>query len=193
MLLFALFLGIALPAQSAVLLEGVPLESAVPRRHSLDEILEAVRVVESGGERAGGVHATGDGGRAIGPYQIHRTHWVDSRVPGRFEDCRDPQYARREVVAYWKRWCPAALEGCDAEVLARVHNGGPGGQKERGTLAFWDRVKRELEQRRRAGELLPARASLGGAPDARPRHVPASSPRPREEPRKRSRRQMKRS
>ena len=95
----------------------------------------------------GGVHATGDGGRAIGPYQVHRAHWMDARLPGRFEDCRDPQYARREVLAYWKRWCPVALESCDAEVLARVHNGGPDGARERCTRAYWGRVKGVLERR----------------------------------------------
>jgi len=191
MLSFFLFLGLVLPVQEAVSVEGVRLESAGPRRPSLDEILAAIRVVESGGERAGGVHATGDGGRAIGPFQIHRAHWVDARVQGRFEDCRDPQYARRVVVAYWKRWCPAALEGCDAEVLARVHNGGPGGQKERGTLAFWGKVKRELErgpgELRPASASSPARASPGNATDARPRPVPVSNPQPREKKRKRGR------
>jgi hypothetical protein len=134
-------------------------------RYSLDEILDALRAVESGGEKDGGRNATGDGGRAIGPYQIHREHWMDAGLPGRFEDCRDPSYARREVIAYWKRWCPGALESRDAEVLARVHNGGPKGMNKASTLAFWNRMQGLLEVGRarddRAQKSSGAAAGLG--------------------------------
>jgi hypothetical protein len=129
-------------------------------RPTTDEILAAIRSVESGGCKDGGRHATGDGGRAIGPYQIHRRYWLDARLPGRFEDCRDPEYARRTVLAYWKRWCPAALERGDAEVLARVHNGGPDGAREACTLGFWRRVGRALAGARTGA----ARASGRAAP-----------------------------
>jgi hypothetical protein len=111
---------------------------------SLDEILDALRAVESGGQRDGGRRATGDGGRAIGPYQIHYAYFLDAGVEGRYEDCRDPVYARRVVIAYWERWCPDALKGCDAEVLARVHNGGPRGARKHSTLAYWHKVERRL-------------------------------------------------
>src|SRR5262245_20264492 len=83
-------------------------------RWTLAEILDALRTVETGGERNGGRHAIGDGGAAIGPYQIHRAYWIDAKLPGRFEDCRDPDYARAVVLAYWKRYCPEALERLDA-------------------------------------------------------------------------------
>jgi hypothetical protein len=128
------------------------IDSRVEPRYSLDEILEAIRTIESGGHKDGGRHAIGDGGRAIGPFQIHRVHWLDTGVPGRFEDCRDPKYARTVVIAYWKRWCPEALERCDAEVLARTHNGGPQGAKKASTIAYWAKVERALAAARPASE-----------------------------------------
>jgi len=112
---------------------------------SLDEILSAVREVETGGEPDEGRRATGDGGLAIGPFQIHRAYWQDAGIRGAFEDCRDPEYARAVVLAYWRRYCPRALDELEAEVLARVHNGGPRGARLESTLAFWCKVERALE------------------------------------------------
>jgi hypothetical protein len=85
-------------------------------------LLAAIRAEESSG------HAhppDGDGGRAIGPYQIHEGYWLDSRQPGRYADCRGEPYARRVVLAYFKRYEPEALARGDADILARLHNGGP--------------------------------------------------------------------
>lgn len=122
-------------------------QTAATARHSLEDILDAIRVTESGGHEHHGRDATGDGGRAIGPFQIHKSHWQDSRMKGRFEDCRDLYYARCVVIAYWQRWCPEALERRDAEVLARVHNGGPKGASKAATLKYWARVQRALTVR----------------------------------------------
>jgi hypothetical protein len=139
--------------------------------HTLDEILVALRTVETGGERHGGRHATGDGGVAIGPYQIHRAYWSDARLPGRFEDCRDPRYARAVVVAYWRRYCPEALAELDAQTLARVHNGGPDGHRETCTLRFWSKVERELAK-------LRAKAAKPSSKPASPKPAPAPTERP---------------
>jgi hypothetical protein len=111
---------------------------------SLSEILAAIRAVETGGSPDGGRGALGDRGEAVGPYQIHRAYWEDARVPGAHSDCRDPEYARGVVLAYWKRYCPQALATCDAEALARIHNGGPSGAAKTSTIPFWRRVEREL-------------------------------------------------
>ncbi len=116
--------------------------------YSLDEILDAIRTVETGGESDGGRHATGDGGLAIGPFQIHRAHWLDTRLAGKYEDCRDPAYARREVVAYWRRYCPDALVELDAQVLARVHNGGPRSSGKESARAYWEKTRVQLEKAR---------------------------------------------
>ena len=147
MLPFALLLGLSgfariVPEQPCE--ERALSTYPVPRRYSLDAILEAVRAIETGGETNGGRDAIGDGGRAIGPYQIHRAYFVDAGVAGRYDDCRDPDYSRRVVLAYWTRWCPDALEHGDAEVLARTHNGGPEGARKPGTLVYWLKVEERL-------------------------------------------------
>lgn len=139
------------------------------KRWTLEQILDALRLVETGGEKDGGRHSTGDSGGAIGPFQVHRAYWIDARVPGRWEDCRDPRYARAVVVAYWKRYCPKALEALDAETLARVHNGGPDGAREKATLPFWRKVERALVKQAEERAVREAKAKRG---DARP--VPAS-------------------
>ena len=123
--------------------EATSMSSGAPS-FALDEILAALRATESGGQRNGGRDAIGDGGRAIGPYQIHRAYFSDSGVAGRYEDCRDPEFARSVVIAYWQRWCPAALARCDAEVLVRVHNGGPRGAQKASTLAHWRKAESAL-------------------------------------------------
>jgi len=112
----------------------------------LVHILDAIRVVETGGAPDLGRDSRGDGGRAIGPFQIHWAYWKDAGLPGRYVDCRDLDYARQVVFAYWRRYCPKALEEHDAEVLARTHNGGPAGAKHDRTLPFWKRVRREIER-----------------------------------------------
>jgi hypothetical protein len=115
---------------------------------TVDEILSAVRFVETGGAPDEGRCAVGDGGRAIGPFQIHRAYWQDAGLPGAFEDCRDPEYARAVVLAYWRRYCPRALDDLDAEALARVHNGGPTGDRRESTRGFWRKVEGVLEASR---------------------------------------------
>lgn len=129
-----------------VVVEPVP--STAPAPYSLDELLAALRLVETGGLKNEGRHATGDGGKAIGPYQIHRSYWKDAGLSGTHEDCRDPGYAREVVMAYWRRYCPKELANGDVETLARVHNGGPEGHKKPATLKFWNKVEAQLRKAR---------------------------------------------
>jgi hypothetical protein len=133
--------GAALPAGEHSSLQN----SLQDRRWTLDEILDALRRVESGGVSDPSL-AVGDGGEAIGPYQIHYGYWQDADVPGAYEDCRDLAYARRVVIGYWRRYCPQALGALEAEVLARVHNGGPKGHAKRSTEVFWIKVRRVLTE-----------------------------------------------
>tara|TARA_Y100000034_G_scaffold128393_1_gene182846 strand:+ start:330 stop:761 length:432 start_codon:yes stop_codon:yes gene_type:complete len=99
----------------------------------------------------------GDGGKAIGPYQIWHAYWQDAydfdeSLGGTYEDCRDRQYALKVMHCYWRRYCPnefwRARDGRgtrkDFEVLARIHNGGPRGHKREITVKYWDKVKKEL-------------------------------------------------
>lgn len=87
-----------------------------------DRLLDAIATVESDNNPA----AVGDGGKAIGVFQIHKVYWQDAvdhdpSIGGCYEDCRDPAYARRIVIAYMDRYAPA---NASDETLARIHNGG---------------------------------------------------------------------
>ena len=108
-----------------------------------EQILHAIHMVETGG-RTQNVRA-GDGGRSIGPLQISRAYWRDAGMEGRYEDCLDLGYARRVVAAFMQRWRPGAWARHDAEVIARLHNGGPRGMQKQSTIRYWLRVKRVLE------------------------------------------------
>lgn len=111
-------------------------------RYSKRAILDAIWQVESSGRLD---PPDGDGGRAIGPYQIHKIYWTDAELPhGGYQDCRDPAYAEQVIRAYMKRWVPEAWAEGHAEVIARTHNGGPRGRFKRATLPYWKRVKRAL-------------------------------------------------
>jgi len=91
----------------------------------------------------------GDGGKAIGPYQIWRAYWIDARMPyGTYQDCRDKNYSEQVMRRYWRRYCPAALAAVDAETLARVHYGGPHGADTRRAVTdgYWAKVKRIMEE-----------------------------------------------
>ncbi len=143
----------------------------VSKPWTLDELLDAIRQVESGGLKDGGRKAVGDGNKAIGPFQIHRPYWEDSKVPGKYDDCREPAYARKVVLAYWKRYAPKSLEAVDVQSLARVHNGGPDGAKQECTLAFWRKVERELKAGREKREQDAAKKEK-----AKPAPVPAPPP-----------------
>lgn len=156
MILLALMLGVLSPAPGRARAEDPASErkAEAPKSASwtLDEIFAAIRLVETGGTKKGGRDAVGDGGKAIGPYQIQRPYWIDSKIPGKFEDCRDAAYSRKVMIAYWRRYCPKALEALDAQSLARVHNGGPDGHKENSTKVFWRKVERELAKGREAAQ-----------------------------------------
>lgn len=112
--------------------------SAVSQSPQSDvRLLDAVRFVESGNQVS---PPDGDGGRAIGPYQIWRVYWQDSGVPGRYEDCRDRAYAEKVVRAYWHRYCPRGTD----EQKARIHNGGPKGDHNPRTMQYWRKVQRAM-------------------------------------------------
>ena len=82
----------------------------------------------------------GDNGAALGPLQIHRAYWQDSRVPGQYSDCADLAYSRRVVTAYLRRYARNAWDRGDVATLARIHNGGPMGHKKRATLSYSRKV-----------------------------------------------------
>ena len=133
-----LSLALVCPPCMALLLYG----TRVPF-YTHEQILAAIHQVESGG-RTENV-AAGDGGRSIGPLQISKAYWKDSGGEGHYEDCLRLDYARQVVAAYMRRWAPVAWAHHDAEVIARVHNGGPRGMSKQATLPYWEKVRKELE------------------------------------------------
>ena len=102
-----------------------------------DSFWRALHVVETSG-RTGPI--VGDGGRALGPLQIHRAYHADSRVAGDYSRVADLDYSKRVATAYLKRYAPEAWAKGDVETLARVHNGGPRGHLKAATKSYGVRV-----------------------------------------------------
>lgn len=113
---------------------------------ALTNLLVALVMVES----AGAAHpARGDGGRAIGPLQIHRVAVDDAnRILGvrrfRWEDCErlEPSLEVATVLlTYYGERLPNPATERD---LARIWNGGPDGWRQRSTLPYWHKVQVRL-------------------------------------------------
>lgn len=100
-----------------------------------DRVFYALHQVETSG-RLGPI--LGDGGRALGPLQIHEVYHLDSGVPGAYSRCADLDYSRSVVRAYMARYATARRLGrpVTPEDIARIHNGGPNGYKKKATLKY---------------------------------------------------------
>lgn len=106
----------------------------------------ALHQVESSG-RTGKI--IGDGGKALGPLQIHRGYFQDASEAdpslGRdYNRVTDLEFSKRVVTAYLKRYAPKAVTTNDLETLARIHNGGPRGHKNPATVGYWNKVRKNL-------------------------------------------------
>ncbi len=99
----------------------------------------ALHLVETSG-RHGAI--LGDNGRSLGPLQISRAYFADSRVIGTYEQVVDLGFARRVVSAYLKRYAPQAWAAGDVVTLARIHNGGPAGARKAATVNYGAKVQR---------------------------------------------------
>jgi hypothetical protein len=84
----------------------------------------------------------GDNGRSLGPLQISRAYFTDSRVGGTYKQVVDLGFARRVVSAYLQRYAPQAWAAGDVVTLARVHNGGPAGARKAATVNYGAKVAR---------------------------------------------------
>lgn len=125
----------------SLILTAVP---AFAGQVTMEKFLDAICKVESRGD----VNAVGDDGKAIGPFQIWRSYWQDAvefdkSIGGRYEDCKDPAYARRIVQAYMARYAP---RGASWETMARIHNGGPRGHRKAATAKYWVKVQAALKE-----------------------------------------------
>ncbi len=123
------------------------------KEYTLDETLAAIRMVESGDDPS----AVGDGGRAIGCYQVWESYWKDavefSGLGGNYRDCYKRDYADRVVREYMKRYCTEKRLGRKPtwEDIARMHNGGPRavwatGKKKENLDRYVAKVKAQLEK-----------------------------------------------
>ena len=123
-------------------------------KYSWRQVLDAVRVVETGGSPNGGIGATGDGGKALGPYQIWEIYWKDARIKNRNyrEVLNDKVLSEKVIYRYMKRYQPEALKRLesgtanftDVEKVSRTHNGGPSGFRKRATIFYFQKVKKAL-------------------------------------------------
>ena len=107
----------------------------------------ALHIVETSG-RTGPI--IGDGGKALGPFQIHRAYHADSRVAGDYSRVADLDYSRRVVTAYLKRYAPQAWESGNVDALARIHNGGLTGDKKASTLPYLRKFRMEFSKLKNA-------------------------------------------
>lgn len=108
---------------------------------TISNLISALIIVESSGNDL----AIGDGGKAIGPLQIHRGVVLDvNRITGsnyRHQDMTNRAQARAVCEAYLK----AYGKGASTEQLARRWNGGPRGDTKTATEAYWAKVKKHLK------------------------------------------------
>lgn len=112
------------------------------------DIYEATSFVESHNDD----FAVGDHGNAVGRYQLHNIYVDDvNRIAGTtytYEDRFNPIKSKEMVTIYLnhygKRYTRLTGLPVTDEVKARIHNGGPDGFKKDSTLAYWDKVRKEL-------------------------------------------------
>ena len=115
------------------------------------DLVNAIATVESGGDSK----AIGDGGKALGMFQLHKVYVQDvNRILKRkaytYEDRMNPKKSREMTIVYLKYygWVYESKTGKPAtlEVLARIHNGGPNGWAKPATEKYWLKVKKALGQ-----------------------------------------------
>lgn len=108
---------------------------------TISNLISALIIVESSGNDL----AVGDGGKAIGPLQIHRGVVLDvNRITGssyRHQDMTNRAQARAVCEAYLKHYG----KGATTEQLARRWNGGPKGDQKQATAAYWRKVQKEIK------------------------------------------------
>ena len=108
---------------------------------TISNLISALIIVESSGNDL----AVGDGGKAIGPLQIHRGVVLDvNRITGssyRHQDMTNRAQARAVCEAYLRHYG----KGASTEQLARRWNGGPKGDTKTSTEAYWAKVKKHLK------------------------------------------------
>lgn len=123
---------------------AAPAQAAVAGPNDIERLLDAIARIESHYDS----NAVGDGGRALGAYQIHRVYWEDGTallgVDWPHRDATDPKKARRVVKAYLLHYG----NGKSLIEMARIHNGGPCGYRKKATVCYARKILAD-------GSLLP--------------------------------------
>ncbi len=110
--------------------------------------IRAIHWVETS-ERLGPI--LGDSGAALGPLQIHKAYWLDATtydktIKGNYSDCARLDYSIKIMTAYLNKYSKQDIISSNYMVLARKHNGGPMGHKNKNTLKYAEKVKVALNQ-----------------------------------------------
>ena len=126
----------------ASILYALLIVNTIHQTIELERTLDAIRLVESSG---GKDTRDGDGGRAVGPWQIHRRYWEDGTgflgVHWPYRDARDPAKARQAVRAYVVHYQQAGGYPTTPETWSRLHNGGPRGPEKASTALYWRKAQ----------------------------------------------------
>ena len=107
-----------------------------------EKLLDAIRMVESGGR----ADAVGDGGNAVGAYQIWPCVIIDVNdrwgtkytLKDRYNEKKSREIARLYLKRYGK--------GRTQLEMARIFNGGPRGHKKKATLKYAQKIEREMKK-----------------------------------------------
>ncbi len=106
-----------------------------------DALISAIITVESRGDDS----AVGDGGKAVGPLQIHAVMVKEvNRILGSDVYTLSDRTSRTKSIEMFKVYTNKYTPQWQPELVARRWNGGPTGEKKRATLAYWTKVKKEL-------------------------------------------------
>ncbi len=108
-------------------------------------ILDRIAHVESN-SRDGIVIIDKNGQRAYGRLQIHSVYLADSRTTYTIADVlvsKAASYAvaKAYLTRYGKRYEELTGQEATAEILVRIHNGGPNGYKKNATIQYLRKVK----------------------------------------------------
>ena len=97
----------------------------------------AIIQIESGGNDL----AIGDGGRAIGAFQIHRGVVDDVNRIYKTQFTHSEMTNRIKARLVFEKYLTIYGRGRSTEELARIWNGGPNGHKKQATEKYWRKVK----------------------------------------------------
>ena len=113
-------------------------------------LIPALNAVESGGNPA----AIGDNGRAVGCLQIRAECLSDvNRIAGtqytptdRLSPEKSTEMCRLYLTHYGNAYRRRTGEEPNAEILARIWNGGPSGYAKTATARYWEKTRAHLKK-----------------------------------------------